>query len=185
MFTDANGAIVATFSFNVKARGKVSVKGRFANGQKTSANTQLMISDDGSEASVAIKGSKKIPFSAVVWFGKDGAVTVESITTSVANGVKCDVAGTAGGLSVGNYVFQTGNLELATSFNGKKFAAGDPKVTYKALTGEFTGNYKEHYTDARGKAKTRKVNIGGVFIDGVGYGMTKPGAFVSITPVAK
>lgn len=180
---DETGAIVATFTIEVKARGKVSAKGRFANGKTTSANSQLMVADDGGEASVAIKGSKKIPFAAVVWFGKDGTVTVESITTSVAKGVKCVAAGKAGGLAAGGYTLQSGNLTAPLAFNGSKFQRSSAAnvTSYKTATGVFSGNYK----DASGEAKKGKVDFGGVVIDGIGYGTTKSGASVTITPAAK
>ena len=112
-------------------------------------------------------------------------LTVESLTTSVAKGVKCIAAGEAGGLAEGGYEFQSGDLTIPVTFNGRRFTSDDAKASYKALTGEFSGSYKERYTSARGRTATRRVNFGGVVIDGVGYGTTKSGAVVTIAPDAE
>ena len=49
----------------------------------------------------------------------------------------------------------------------------------------FSGSYHERYMTAKDRATKRKVKFGGVFVDGIGYGTTKSGARVTITPAAK
>ena len=140
-----------------------------------------------SKACVAIKGTKKLPFS-VVWFNREGVVAVESIETSLADGVTSLASGTAGDLSVGEYGFAVGTGEtVLLAFNGKKFTSNaGVSVKYTAATGEFSGSYKESYMNAKGKARTRTVKFNGVFVDGVGYGIAKTSTGtldVTIAPV--
>ena len=185
VLADETGATVATFSFNVKTRGQVLVKGRFVNGKKTSCTAQLMVADDGSEACILDKGSKRMPFAAVVWFGANGETTVESVMTDIADGVECAAAGIVGGLQEGAYMLQTGDIAIPLVFNGKKFTSDSASVSYKASTGEFSGSFKLRYANDKRKAAALKVNFAGVFIDGIGYGMMKSGAFVTIVPDKK
>ncbi len=179
---DADG-VYSTFSVKVKKNGSVSVKGVASTGARFSVTTRLMVADDGREACVAVKGNKKVPVGFTLWLGldDDGAVCAEGVESQAGEAVEGEdaAAGKATVADAETWTLSAGGEAIATlGWNGLRFSGdktASAKVTYAKATGLFSGSYRIATTAANGKAKKTTVRFSGVFIDGVGYGITTKG----------
>jgi len=190
---DANGAY-STFSVSVSKNGSVHVKGCMTDGSSMSASTQLMVSEDGKEACLLAKGTKKVPVGFVLWLGKDDAGNVvatgiESIAGEALSGGKAAV----GDFGVGGEKLTfgiDGVVSLELEWNGKSFKPVEKdcsiKVEYKKNNGTFKGVYKMDVLNSKGRPKKKGIEFKGMFVNGVGYGVTTDkeyfGMPVVITP---
>ncbi|MBQ4198506.1 MAG: leucine-rich repeat protein [Kiritimatiellae bacterium] len=186
----ADGGAWSAFSIKVKKSGSVTVKGVTADGAKFSATTRLMVADDGSEACVAVKGTKKAPVGFTLWLGldADGAACAEGVESASGDAVagEAAVAGKAAVAGAETWTLSAGGEAIATlGWNGSRFSSGktaSAKVTYAKSTGLISGSYKTVAAAADGKTKKTTVKFSGVFVDGIGYGVTTKGA--ASAPVA-
>ena len=192
----ADGGAYSTFSVTVKKSGAVKVKGVAADGTKLSVTTRLMVADDGSEACVAVKGTKKAPVGFTLWLGlgDDGAAYAEGAESAYGDAVAGEdaAAGKADIAAAEQWTLSVGGEAVASlGWNGSKFSGGDnasAKVTCAKKTGLFSGSYKVATAAAKGKTKKTTVKFCGVFVNGVGYGTTTskamPGVKVTLAPAA-
>ena len=179
---DADGAY-STFSVKVKKNGSVSVKGVASTGAMFSVMTRLMVADDGREACMAVKGNKKVPVGFTLWLGldADGAACAESVESASGDAVAGEdaAAGKAAVADAETWTLSAGGEAIATlGWNGSRFSGdktASAKVTYAKATGLFSGFYKAVTVTAKGRAKKTTVKFSGVFVDGVGYGVTTKG----------
>jgi len=182
VIADADG-VYSTFSVKVKKNGSVSVKGVASTGARFSVTTRLMVADDGREACVAVKGNKKVPVGFTLWLGldADGAACAEGVESASGDAVAGEdaAAGKAAVADAETWTLSAGGEAIATlGWNGSRFSkdkTASAKVTYAKATGLFSGSYRIATTAANGKAKKTTVRFSGVFIDGVGYGITTKG----------
>jgi hypothetical protein len=187
---DSKGAY-STFSFKIAKNGSVSVKGNLANGTTMSVTTRLMITDDGSEACVAVKGTAKVPVGFTLWLAQDDAdkVVAEGIESETGDELAGDAVAGDAAVTASSFVLNVGDVAVEVAYDGKSFKA--PKgsgvsLRYTKTTGAFSGSFKIDVVNAKGSTSRKTVSFKGVFIDGVGYGVTttKGSAGVAVKVVA-
>jgi hypothetical protein len=106
---------VGALSIDVKAKGKVKVSGNLADGTKVSANSQLIVMDDGSCEIPVLHSKKQATFVMVVKIALDGAVSATGYDTALFPEVK--IAKNSGSVDA-TAVFSIDADAVAESFTG-------------------------------------------------------------------
>lgn len=185
-----------SLSVNIAARGKARVNGALADGTKVSATGQLVVGEKW--CCVPVLANKMgLPFT--VWLPLNVQDSRSPSVVGIANAI-VDKPGTlksAGtfklgavmgdakyeaylpnGMQVGGGAKWTlpkaGRVQLTKDGAVDKSKLGENpsalKLTYKAKDGTFRGSFKS-YADVNGKLKATTVNVSGVLVGGVGFGV--------------
>ena len=182
---DANNAY-CTFSAKIAKSGLVNVRGYLSDGTALNASARLLITDDGSEACAAVKGSKKAPVGFTLWLKHDdaGNVVVEGVESATGYEFAGEAIAGSAGIDDSSLTLSVGEATAAVSWNGKTLkAARDSgfKVRYVKNSGSFSGSCKVKVADASGRTVKKTVAFQGVFVDGVGYGTTTTKGYAGVS----
>ncbi|MBQ6135909.1 MAG: hypothetical protein IJI73_00890 [Kiritimatiellae bacterium] len=183
--SDAEDAPFHTLAVEVKAGGRVKVRGALANGTLVSSRTRLLVGglrqyvNTGSrllvgktECAVAVSWARRgASVGCVLWFGEDGTVECENI----GDGASALVAPVGKGLAEGA-ALRIDQAAVAAAFPGIRedisFPGGVPaelKLKYAEKDGTFSGLFRVYVDNGR-LVKPVTVRVRGVVLDGVGYG---------------
>ena len=184
---DASGAY-STFSVKIGKSGSVNVRGYMSDGTSLSVSTRLMVADDGSEACVAVKGTKKAPVGFTLWLKHDdkGNVVAEGVESETGDALSGNAKTGDLGIGASSLTLKIGGVAVDVDYDGKSLkAAKDSGVTirYTKSTGAFSGSRKVNTANAKGRAKKKTVSFKGVFVDGVGYGVTTTKGYAGVPVV--
>jgi hypothetical protein len=122
-----------------------------------------------------------------LWLKRDDAGNV--VADSVESETGDELAGDAM-VTPSSYELQAGDVAVEVAYDGKSFNApkgGDVSLRYTKATGAFNGSFKINVVNAKGRTSRKTVSFKGVFVNGVGYGVTttRGSAGVAVKVVAK